>query len=153
METEEFLGKVGLFKHLDKASLSHLATKLKLVTLPEGPLVKEGDPGDALYIVKSGLATVTKSPGSGGMEVVLALLKSGDSFGEVALIDGMPRSADVTATQQMECYMLSRDDFLAALDEHPEIAKGVLPCLASMVRSADGWVASLLDRVAGRLTY
>jgi len=153
METEEFLAKVGLFKHLDKASLSHLAAKLQLVSLPEGPLVRRGDPGDSLYIVKSGLASVTMPTKSGAMEAVLALLKPGDCFGEVALIDGMPRTADVTATQPMECYVLSRDAFVATLDEHPEIAKGILPCLAAMVRSADGWVASLADRLAGRLTY
>jgi len=151
MEAEEFLCNVELFKRLDKTSLSHLAAKLKLVSLPEGLLVKTGDPGDALYVVKSGTASVTKSAGSGGMEAVLALLKPGDSFGEVALVDGLPRTADVTAMQPMECYVLSRDDFIAALDEHPEIARDLLPCLAAMVRGADKWIASLIDRQAGRL--
>lgn len=152
METEEFLGRVELFKHLDRASLSHLATKLKFVSFPEGPIVKKGDPGDALYIVKSGLASVTTSGGPSGTEAVLAILKSGDSFGEVALIDGQPRTADVTATGPVECYRLSRDDFLSALDEHLEIAKGILPCLAAMVRSADLWIDSLFDRLASRRT-
>ena len=115
MGTEEFLGKVALFKHLDEASLSHLAAKLKQVSFSEGPIVKKGDPGDSLYIVKSGLASVTTSGGPSGTEAVLAILKSGDSFGEVSLIDGKPRTADVTATGPVECYILSRDDFTAAL--------------------------------------
>jgi len=151
METEEFLGKVELFKDLDRASLSHLATKVQLVSLPEGPLVRKGDPGDALYIIKSGLASVTTSSGSDEIGIVLAELKSGDCFGEVALIDGRPRTADVTVTQPMECYKLPRDAFLVAVREHPEIAIGLLPRLATMVRASDEWLDDLLNRLTGRL--
>ena len=46
--------------------------------------------------------------------------------------------------EPMECYVLSRDDFMPALEENPEIALGMLPCLANMVRSADQWIAQLL---------
>ncbi|MFC1925193.1 Crp/Fnr family transcriptional regulator [Chloroflexota bacterium] len=145
METEEFLAKVEFFQRLDKASLSHIAAKMRLVSFPEGPMVNKGDPGDALYIVKTGLARVTTSGGPGQVEqAVLALLKSGDSFGEISLIDGMPRTADVSALQPMECYMLSRDDFLAALDEHPGVAKGIIVCLAAMVRNANKWIDNLI---------
>ena len=151
MEAEELLGKVELFKHVDRTCLSHLAAKLQLVSFPEGPLVRENDPGDALYVIKSGVAQVTKSSTLHGMEAVLAILKPGDSFGEVALIDGRPRTADVTVTEPMECYKLSRDAFLAAVREHPEIAIGLLPRLAAMVRAADEWLADLLNRLTGRL--
>jgi len=150
VETEKLLGSVELFKHLDRAALAHLAAKLKLVSLPEGLLVKEGDPGDALYIIKSGVASVTKTSRLRGMEAVLAILKRGGSFGELALIDGLPRSADVAAVQPVECYILRRDDFLAALDEHPEIARGMLPYLAAMVRNADSWIGSLIESWAAR---
>jgi len=150
METEEFLSGVKLFEYLDKPSLSHLAAKLRPISFPIGPIVKKGDPGDAMYIIRSGLASVTTTGGPNATEAVLAILKTGDSFGEVSLIDGKPRTADVSATGPVECYMLLREDFLAALNEHSEIAKGILPCLAAMVRSADEWIDSLFDRLASR---
>jgi len=150
MEAEEFLRNVDLFEELDTACLSYLAAKLQLVSLPEGPLVRKGDPGDAMYIVKSGVATVTTSSESGRMGVALALLKQGDSFGEVALIDGMPRTADVNISQQMECYKLAREDFQTALIEHPEIARALLPRLAVYIRRADAWVTDFLDKMGGK---
>ena len=125
METEGLLAKVKIFQHLDKENLSLIEEKMKLISFPEGPMVNKGDHGDALYIIKTGLARVTTSGGPKQMEqAVFALLKSGDSFGEISLIDGMPRTADVTALGPVECYILSREDFLAALDAHSEVAKG-----------------------------
>lgn len=150
-EATEFLGKVALFKQVDKSALTHLASRMKLVSFPAGPLVREQEPGDSLYIIKSGLAKVAKVSVSGGMEAVLAVLKSGDSFGEIALLDGLPRTADVVAMSQTQCYVLPRRAFVEVLDEHPEIARAMLPTLAGMVRGADRWIASLIDRQASRL--
>ena len=53
----------------------------------------------------------------------------------------MPAYADVSAMQPVECYTLARDVFFTVLDEHPEIARGMLQVLAGMVRNADEWVA------------
>jgi CRP-like cAMP-binding protein len=75
---------------------------------------------------------------------VLAILGQGHSFGEIGLLDGLPPSANVTAMESMECYFLSRDAFLTALEQNPEIAVGLLRVLAGMVRSADQWIAQLL---------
>ena len=149
MEEEKYsLSNVALFKALDEESLALLADKLTLVKFPEGIVVKEGDPGDAAYIIKSGTANVTKSAESGGAEVVLASLKPGATFGEVAILDNMPRTATVVATEDMECYRLSRDDFLAVLDDHPEIAKGMLFGFASMVRNTNQMINGLLNWMA-----
>lgn len=105
MEAEEFLAKAALFRHLGKDALEHLSRQMEFLSFPEEPLVREGDPPDGFYIVKSGVAKVTKPSGPGGAEVVLALLRRGDSFGELALIDGLSRSATVTAMRAMECYL------------------------------------------------
>ncbi len=153
METEEFLGNVGLFKGLNKEALSYLATKLSEVSFPEGQALKKGESSFALFIIKSGSAKVTTSDSLGRMEATLAHLQSGDSFGELGLIDGIQRSADVTALTNMNCYMLSRSDFLAALEEYPEIAKSILPCLTAMVRSANNWINTLFNTLANHGTY
>ena len=140
-ETAAFLGRLSIFQYLEQEALKRLAGQLSLVSLPEGPIFKEKDPVHALYIIKSGAAKVTRSAQGGGPEAVLAILSQGDSFGEVGLIDGMPRSADVSAMQATDCYLLERDVFFNLLERHPEMARHMLQALASMVRNADEWIA------------
>ena len=140
----EFLGKVDLFKKLSRKSLEILATRVHLVSLPDGHVLRENDPTDGLYIIKSGMARVTKPAATGKLQVDLATLRRGNAFGEIGLIDGLPRSANVTATEPMECYYLPRPVFLTAMEENPEIAVGMLPALAAMVRNADQVAQTLL---------
>ena len=140
----DFLGKVDLFKSLGRQSLEILASRVHLVSLPNGHVLRENDPTDGLYIIKSGMARVTKPAGTGDMQVDLATLRRGNAFGEIGLIDGLPRSANVTATEPMECYYLPRPVFLTAMEENPEIAVGMLPALAAMVRNADQVAQTLL---------
>ena len=144
METAEFLGNVELFKRVKPQALEHLATQVRLVDLPEGHIIKDSDPVDGLYIIKTGMAKVTKTADRWEGEAVLAILRRGNSFGELGLIDGLPRSANVTAMEPTQCYFLPRDNFLLALEQNPEIAAGMLPALAVMVRNADQWIAQLL---------
>jgi len=146
--TAEFLAKIGPFKHLNEEALASLASQVRLIYLPEGHMIRntmrDTTSVDGLYIVKSGVAKVTKPSQSWEAEAVLAILGQGNCFGEIGLLDGLPPSANVTAMEPMECYVLSRDDFLSALERNPEIALGMLPGLATMVRSADQWIAQLL---------
>ena len=148
MESEDFLRRVELFKHLDKNALASVSSQVRLVYLPEGHVIRDTArdtaPVDGLYIVKSGVAKVTRESQIWEAEAVLAILRSGDCFGEIGLIDGLPPSANVTAIEPMECYFLPRDSFLAALEENPEIALGMIHSLGTMVRSADQWIAQLL---------
>ena len=146
METVDLLAKVDLFKRLEPGALERLATQVRLLSFPVGRvIIKDKDAPDGLYIIKSGMAKVTKGAAeTAGLEAVLGILRQGNSFGELGLIDGLPRSAQVTAMAPMECYFLSRDSFLAALKENPEIALAMLPALAAMVRNANQWVAQLI---------
>ncbi len=151
-EKQEFLGKIGLFKNLAPQGLAGLAAKMNLVYFPEGHLVRHAsrletpdNAGlDGLHIIKSGSAKVTTPSAGGEIEAVIAILREGNWFGEISLIDGLPPSADVTSMTTMACYFLPRAAFLEALSEHPEIAVSMLPCLSSMVRSADQWISQLL---------
>ncbi|PKB67315.1 MAG: hypothetical protein BZY81_05010 [SAR202 cluster bacterium Io17-Chloro-G4] len=142
-QTVDFLSKVDLFKEVRPAALERLAGRIRLVTLSGGQVFfQEDEPADGLYIIKSGMAKVTKwATESEGVAAVLSILRQGTSFGEIGLIDGLPRSANVSAMGPVECYFLPRAEFLAALEENPEIALRMLPALAAMVRNADQWVA------------
>ena len=142
------LRKVPLFNNINEDVLNKLASETRLVYLPQGHLVRDTRRDtvsvDGLYILKSGLAKVTRSSQSWEAEAVLAILHAGQCFGEIGLIDGLPPSANVATMEPMECYFLPRDAFVTALEENPEIALRMLPTLATMVRGADQWIAELL---------
>ena len=142
--TVKFLSGLDLFRQVNREILKALASRMRMVYLLEGHIIKENDPVDGLYIIKSGMAKVTKASERGAAEAVLAILQPGNAFGEIGIIDGLPRSATVTTMEPTWCYFLPRDAFLAALEDSPEIAVGMLPALAAMVRNADQWIAQLL---------
>ena len=144
-EKANFLANVELFKHLNPETLRKLASRVHLVSLPAGHVIRENEPTDGLYIIKSGMAQVTKPAGGGDLEVDLATLVQGESFGEIGLIDGLPRSANVTAIEPLACYYLPRPVFLTAVTENPEIALGMLPAMAAMVRNADEIARTILS--------
>lgn len=148
MESVDCLRRVELFKHLNRDALESLGSQVRLVCLPEGHVirdtVRDTAPVDGLYIIKSGVAKVTRASQSWEAEAVLAILRPGNCFGEIGLIDGLPPSANVTAVEPMECYFLPREAFLTALEENPEIALGMVHSLGTMVRAADQWIAQLL---------
>jgi cAMP-dependent protein kinase regulator len=84
-------------------------------------IVREGDPGDRMYVIISGEVEVTTE--KEGMVVSLALLKSGDFFGEVAVITGRPRTATVTARTAVSVAEIPRGSVAGAIAEHPEIER------------------------------
>ncbi len=151
-EKQEFLGQIGLFKELAPKALKRLASDTKLVYFPDGHLIRDtaqhgnSDTSDidGLYVIKSGTAKVSTSSENREVSAVIAILKVGNWFGEISLLDGLPPSANVTAMTPMECFFLPRRAFLEALNENPEIAVSMLPGLGKMVRSADQWIAQLL---------
>ena len=148
MQALEFIADVPLFKHLKEDALKRLAKQVRIVRFPEGHAIRDTSrdtgPADGLYIIKSGVAKVSRAANAWEAEAVLAVLGRGNCFGEIGLIDGLPPSANVTAMEPMECYFLAREAFLTALEKNPEIALGMLPTLGTMVRGADLWIAQLL---------
>lgn len=142
MQAHEFLGRVDLFRDLAAGQLEQLAVSAVELSFPVGEIFKDYDVADGLYIVKSGMVKITKSAAdSSGVEAVLAVLRPRDCFGELSLIDGLPRSANAVAMSPTVCYVLPRDTFMQTLKENPEIAYALLPALASMVRGSDQRVA------------
>jgi CRP-like cAMP-binding protein len=104
------LARVSLFSHLDGDALGRLAAVSIVERWPEGvAVVREGEAGDRFYVVLDGRAIVA----SGG--AVLAELRPGDQFGEIALLHDVPRRADVTAATSLTTLSLGRDDFLPAV--------------------------------------
>jgi CRP/FNR family transcriptional regulator, cyclic AMP receptor protein len=89
-----------------------------------------GDPGVNLCIIESGRVKLTLTSAELGREVALDHLGPGDMFGELALLDGEPRSADAIAIEPTRLLLLSRDDFRGFLMSHPSVAIDLLVCCA-----------------------
>jgi CRP/FNR family transcriptional regulator, cyclic AMP receptor protein len=87
-------------------------------------IVREGTTGTALYVVLSGTARVEREGGER-----LGELKTGDFFGELALIEEHPRTASVVAQTETECLLFPAWEFSALMDEHPEIAVPIMKAL------------------------
>jgi MFS family permease len=109
----ELLRRVSIFAPLPDATLEQLAARLSCVRVPAGSVVfSQGDAGDRFYVVAHGTVEVAVDGAPAGA------LGPGGSFGEIALLRDVPRTATVTARGDVELYALERDDFIAAVTGH-----------------------------------
>ena len=142
MKVDELLAHVTLFERLDSRAVKSLAKLLKTQEYPAGhAIVAEGQLGLGLYIVLEGACDVMR----GGR--LLQKLGPGDFFGETALLDDLPRTADVRTTEPTVCATLAKWEFLGELDAHPEMALPLLPMLSRRLRAAE----ARADRLAEEL--
>jgi len=146
-----------LFTDLGPNVIEALAGMCTTRTLRAGEvLFRENDPGDALYGIRRGEVLIETGTAS-GKRVLLNTLGSGDLFGEVALLDGQPRTADAVAVEPTELFVLRRSDVLAYLAREPAIAIKLIELLCARVRYIAGQmnemtVLPLATRLARRLT-
>jgi CRP/FNR family transcriptional regulator, cyclic AMP receptor protein len=134
---KELLVRSPLFAQLTSVELDRVAALLRRRRYRAGePVFREGDPGTAFYVIDSGEVKILLG-GSEGKEVVLSLLVPGEFFGELALLDGEPRSADAVATVPTELLLLPREDFLRFLREVPAVAVNMLAALSRRFRRTD----------------
>jgi CRP/FNR family cyclic AMP-dependent transcriptional regulator len=141
------LARVVLFAELGEADVASLAARLRRRPYARGEVVfLRDDPGDSLYIVKAGAIRIGLTS-SEGKEMTLAVRGSGDFFGELALLDGEPRSANAVAQEPSELLVLQRDDFLALVDDRPSVAVALLKVLSQRLRQSSQIVedAAFLD--------
>ena len=109
------------------------------------------EPGDALFIIAKGRVKIVLY-GESGKEITLSFFSKGDFFGEMSLLDDMPRSANVVTTEDSTLLMLKRDDFKKHLVENPTTAVNVLAELSKRLRKADEIIGNLaLLDVYGRV--
>ena len=148
----EALGRCRLFGGMGQESLHTIARNLRARRFRRGEvLFHEGDPGDALFIVASGAVKVVV-PSEDGEEAILATLGRGDFLGELALLDGAPRSASAIALEATETLALPREQLRALIATEPIIRDALLASLAAELRRLTAHVGEMhfLD-VTGRL--
>ena len=139
----DFLTKVPLFSELDEAELHQLASVVREQHYRKHTtIVHVDDPGSALYILKSGLVKITIEDQHGD-EMILRILYPTDFFGEMSLLDGMPRSATVTAQEPSEVLTIAREHFLNIIEQSPKILLKMTAVLSKRLRKANELIHSL----------
>ncbi len=147
-ETRSQLRKVPLFAALDDAAADALTKLLRPSSLPAGTkLFRVGDPGDSMFIIDRGRVRISVCDAD-GHEVILAELRRGDFFGEMAVIDGQGRSADATVMEDARLELLSRENFLSFVSSDVRIPLEMLSAIARRLRRTD---QLLLHRVSRNL--
>ncbi len=143
MNKINLLQSVPLFSDLSDSSLSMISQEMILRSYTkEQMILVEDNPGETFFIVAQGSVKVTRTS-EDGREVILTMLGAGDFFGEMSLLDGKTRSANVVALEATETLTLSRRDFLSILETYPKIAIHLLEELTTRIRWSDRQIESL----------
>jgi CRP/FNR family transcriptional regulator, cyclic AMP receptor protein len=137
MDDSEFLSRVALFSLVKRRDLKRIAKTAKHHWYDKGePIVREGDRDGRLFVVVSGEVAVVKDRG-GPSERVLRTLRSGDYFGEMALIDDYVRTASVVANSRTEALSLDQWNLREEIRKYPVIAVELLQILGRRLRAAE----------------
>ena len=128
------LTEIPFFHFLDDGERVALAAQLEEVQVPEGQvLFNYGEPGDCLYVIRSGKAEVFFKDDT-GTRIVLEVAGSGDVVGELSLLDGGPRTASVVVTEALDALRLDRGDLDQFLRTHPAAAIDLLSAMGRRLR-------------------
>ena len=129
------LAEVPFLQLLDEKDREALAADLDLVRFSAGQvLFNYGDPGDSLYVIRSGEVEVFFKDDT-GERIVLDTAKAGDVFGELSLLDGGPRTASVVATQDLEALRVDRSNLDHFLQRHPAATLDLLTAMGRRLRA------------------
>lgn len=151
---EDVLRQNPLFEGLEGFYIKDFIARGEVKSWPAGTqLITEGDRGDAVYFLLSGKAKVTLY-GEEGREIVLSILKEGDMFGEMSIIDDKPRSANVEAVKEIECLVINKAAFIEYLSTHHRVYMKFFSYLTGRLREATRQIGglALLD-VCGRIAH
>ena len=142
----EELRSVPLFASLDDSAATELRDLLAIRDVPaQTPLFQLGDSGDALFLIENGRVRISVRDADGD-NVTLAELAGGDFFGEMALLDGKPRSADATVIENARLAILSRKDFLNFVRGNPDVALRMLSAITHRLRRTDELLRQRVSR-------
>ena len=143
MSKTDHLRNVPIFTDLTDSDLTKIASKMVPRVYEKGQMILlEESMGETFFIITQGAVKVTRLSAD-GREVILAILGESDFFGEMSLLDGEGRSANIVANEYAKVLTLSRSDFLDCLESYPKIAIALLEELAIRLRKSDQQIESL----------
>lgn len=152
-----FLQQVPLFRAFRQDDLQKISDVVKIQSLKKGDtLFRKGEQGTALYLIVSGRIKISVTSRLGD-EVILSILSNGELFGDMALLDGMNRSADAVALEDSQVYVLYQEDFISILMKSSTAIKALFSTLCARLRKTDKFVEetcflNVSSRLARRLS-
>ncbi len=133
----DLLATIPFFKPLDDAERAAIAQVLEEVRVPAGQTVFElGDPGDALYVIRSGIVEIFIKDDT-GTRIVLEVDGPGDFFGEISLLHPGPRTGTALVTRNMEALRVDHEDLERCLRYHPDMALDILAIVGARLRDTN----------------
>ncbi|OLD07414.1 MAG: hypothetical protein AUI90_10140 [Deltaproteobacteria bacterium 13_1_40CM_3_69_14] len=143
MDNTHLLRQVSIFQALPQDTIADLAKRVWHKQADAGSvIVSQEEAGDALFVIARGKVKVVLY-GETGREIILSMLGAGDFFGEMALLDRQPRSANVVAVESSELLGLDREAFQTHLTSHPSTAMAILAEMSRRLRHADEVIGNL----------
>src|ERR1700678_2511758 len=144
ISVQTVLARNLLFRGLSPATFEQIARLCVRRAYERNAVIfSQSDPGDALYGVVTGRVRISASSAA-GREVFLNIMEPGDTFGEIALLDGRPRTASASATAPSELLIVTREQFLALLAREPQLTDHLLRLLCARLR----WVSEFAEESA-----
>ena len=127
--TTELLSKTHLFAGVDQEGLNRIADRIRELDVPADRVIaRQGEIGTGFFVIAEGMVRVVRDGAT------LTELGPGDFFGELSVLDGKPRNAQVVSTQPTVCLALASWDFEAVVAEQPSVALAILRELAGRLR-------------------
>ena len=162
VDNKEFLKSVPIFSELSPNTLQRISGLGTIRSYAKNAVIlSEEEDGSALFVIISGKVKVCRTSNDDvSKEVILSIINPSDFFGEMALLDGLNRSASVIAMEDSQLFIIQRGDFLDLLYEHPEVSVALLQELTQRLRAssmkikalslkdAEGKVATVLLQLA-----
>lgn len=135
MKNLQFLANTELFKSLSDTQLTRISQDIIPRRYAQGEVIfREGDPGEVLYMVKSGQVRIFINGFDGSETSVILFGRSGEIFGELAVIDGLPRSATAVAISPTTLYIIERQAFSRHMRQMPQLSFNFMHELTKKVR-------------------
>ena len=143
LSQRQVLRRSPLFARLGDQETDAVLAHARVAKYAEGAqIVAKGDPGDSMMAVLSGRVAIS-APSRDGRQMVLTIMRDGDLFGEIALLDGKERTADVVALSDCEILVVPRRSLLSLLERHPEISLDLMLVLCERIRRTNQQVEDL----------
>ena len=144
IDKQEILASHALFKGLDRAIITRLASRAVTQRTKAGTtLFRKGDSGSRLYAVCSGAVKIS-SPSEKGKDAILNSIGAGQVFGEIAALDGGVRTADAVTLEDCEFMIIERRDILDLMREHPDVAHKFIEVLCMRIRRTSEQVEDIV---------
>ncbi|TFG97326.1 MAG: Crp/Fnr family transcriptional regulator [Calditrichales bacterium] len=143
---------IPLFSELSESDLNEIQKRaVRQIYKKDNMVLIEEEIGSTMFIILDGRVKISRISDE-GREVILSILSEGDFFGEMSILDGQNRSANVVTLEDSKIMIIRREDFLQMLHDYPQIAINLLKELAQRLRRSDSQIKSLsLQNATGKV--